>query len=232
MKVLRGTVGAILMACCGAALAQSAGNGMRYRTADAADGGLFFESVVQGHLVDTCKRLSPELSPQLAAAWEHWQQERRARLRNGRAYSLKVMQKRGSNEQQNSDELKEGIRSRMEPQIAAEPQTRCTAILEGIKGDDLYKDPVLPVPTRGTTLAGATLSMDVFRKVQVEASCLEPELAELLVLERTPTLIREQWILHGCGKVVPLLVTLKPSPVPGTTLFEVRPDTSVAPAGK
>ena len=67
MNVLQGVCGFMLMICAGLAQAQSAGNGMRPRTADAADGMLFFESVLQGHFVDTCKRLSPQLAPQLEA---------------------------------------------------------------------------------------------------------------------------------------------------------------------
>lgn len=232
MNVFRGFCGFVLMTCAGLAQAQSIGNGTRPRTADAADGLLFFDSVLQGHFVDTCRRLSPELAPQLDAAWTQWLQDRAGRLRNGRAYSLKVFEERGSNEQKESDEIKEGIRTRFEPQIAADPKTRCAAMLRGIKSDALYKDAALPVPTRGGTLADPTLTQDVYRQAQVAASCLDTESVELLVLERTPTLIREQWILHGCGKAVLLHITFTPGATSGTTNFVISPDKSAAPAGK
>lgn len=232
MNAFWGACGLMLATCCGPALAQSAGNSIRPRTADAADGMLFFDSVIQGHLVDSCKRLDPELAPQLDAAWKQWQQDRAGRLRNGRDYSLKVMAERGSNEQKESDALKEGIRSRFEPQIAADPRKRCAAMLQGLSGDTLNKDASLPVPTRGATLASATLSMDVYKQAQVAASCLDTESVELLVLERTPTLIREHWILHGCGKAVPLRITFTPGAASGTTNFVISPEKPAIPAGK
>jgi hypothetical protein len=232
MNVLQGVCGFMLMICAGLAQAQSAGNGMRPRTADAADGMLFFESVLQGHFVDTCKRLSPQLAPQLDAAWKQWQHDRAARLRNGRAYSLKVFEERGSNEKKESDEIKESVRSRFEPQIAADPQTRCAAMLQGIKGDALYKDAALPVPTRGGTLASPTLTQDVYKQAQVVASCLDTESVELLVLERTPTLIREQWILHGCGKASPMQITFTPGTVRDTTNFVISPEKPATPTGE
>ena len=232
MNVLQGACGFMLAACAGLAQAHSAGNGMRPRTADAADGMLFFESVLQGHLVDTCKRLDPELAPQLDAAWTQWLHDRAGRLRNGRAYSLKVFEERGSSEQRESDEIRDGIRARFEPQIAADPQKRCAVILQAIKSDELYKDAALPVPARGGTLASPTLTQDVYRQAQVVASCLDTESVELLVLERTPTLIREQWILHGCGKTVPLHITFTPGATSGTTNFVISPEKSAARAGE
>jgi hypothetical protein len=222
-----GTSLALLLSA-GLTYAQSTATTTRPRTADAADGLLFFESVMQGHLVDTCKRLDPESALQLDAARRQWLEDRAGRLRNGRAYSLKVFEERGSNEQKESDQIKEGMRKHFEPQIASDPKKRCATVLASMGADEWSKDPVLPVPTRGGTLASTTLAEDVYKQAQAAASCMDTESVELLVLERTPTLIREQWTMHGCGKAVPLGITFTPGTV-GTTNFTIKPEAAADP---
>lgn len=228
MHGLRIGAGLALLAAAGLANAQStfAGGTQRPRTADASDGLLFFNSVMQGHLVDACKRLDPERAPQLEAAQRQWLQDRAGRLRNGRAYSLKVFEERGSNEQKESNEIKDGVRTHFEPQIAADPKAPCAAMQASIEQDVLYKDAALPVPTRGTTLASPTLGQDIYKQAQIFASCANTESVEMLVLERTPTLILEQWILHGCGKAVPIRITLTPGPSADTTSFNISRETA------
>lgn len=230
MNGLRIGAGLALLVGAGLVQAQSAETAKLPRTADASDGMLFFNSVMQGHVVDVCKRLDPERAPQLDAAHRQWLQGRAGRLRNGRAYSLKVFEERGSNEQKESDQVKAGVLANIEPLIAADATTRCATLLTSIQGDFLSKDAALPVPTRGGTLASPTLSQDVYKKAQAFASCANTESVELLALQRTPTLIRERWILHGCGKAVPMLIAFTPGPTAETTRFTISPEPAADPA--
>ena len=216
------------MACAlGAALAQAqtpALPGTRFRTADASDGALYFDSVLQGHLVDACTRHDPETAAQLGTAHLQWLQNRTARLRNGRAYSLKVFEERGTSDQAESDALRQTVQTRIEPGIQADAKTRCAAMRASIEQDVWTRDPALPVATRGGTLADARLTRDIYQLAQARAACVQTESVELLVVQRTPDLIREQWILHGCGKAVPLRIEMRPSAMPDTTAFSVAVD--------
>jgi hypothetical protein len=122
------------------------------------------------------------------------------------------------------------VRKHFEPQIAADPKGRCAAILASIEEDQWSKDPALPVPTRGGTLASVTLAQDVYKQALADASCEDIDSVELLVLESTPMLIREQWTMHGCGKAVPLSITFTPGAAAGTTSFMIKPGAGADPA--
>ena len=120
------------------------------RTADAADGELFFQSVVQGHLVDLCRQLAPELASKLGTARQKWLDDRAQRLTNGRAYSLKVMEEQGTTEQKSSDDLRDSIVARAEPQFRQDPQASCVRVLSAIE-----EMPIAPSPSAATRMSSS-----------------------------------------------------------------------------
>ena len=306
------------------------------RTADAADGELFFQSVVQGHLVDLCRQLAPELASKLGTARQKWLDDRAQRLTNGRAYSLKVMEEQGTTEQKSSDDLRDSIVARAEPQFRQDPQASCVRVLSAIEEmpiapspsaanptvdatiyvqSMLHEDQVatcsrlrpsltsrlssalqgwlremaqpiergriyalehrkqygttadaqrkwahdtfasqsepeitaepdkqceavanvleggFPVPLHGATLADRTLRIDIYRQAQVAASCLKTDSIDITVLQRTPTFIGERWVLQGCGKKVPMTVSITPGSA-GTTNFAIKLDRAANPTGE
>lgn len=123
-----GTVGALV---CGLAYGQA------FPSASAnpavADADTFFQSVLIGHMVDACKRHDVRNADTLTAAWQNWLTDRSGRIARGRAYSLEVFKERNTTEQAESDALRDGVHTRFEPQIVADPKKVCAGVLQVIQ---------------------------------------------------------------------------------------------------